>query len=686
MYDHSARSSLIDALKHGFFCLRCEGRARRNIGRNWLLEGDAAAALRILTQALDEATKTSDRPARAECLASIGQTLVAQRHPRDAVPLLLQAVEIHRSIGDRAMEAMDLHILGTAWAALSDTAQAREYFAQAYNLRHDIGLRDASVDSLAALADIERTAGNKPAAVDFATQALSSMESVRIQVPGPELRASYFARRRKLFDLLVALAAPDNSSPSGEAAFLAAERGRGRALIDLLAEGDIVSAVPPSAASQRTNIEHRIDLLALRLSTASPAAAEPLHRQVEVLAASREEIEAEIREGVAQRKVTTPLSSVAEVRDALPSDTAIVEYYLGENESYLWVIRKGDETRFFRLPARSEIEAECRPVLKLFPLASERKNYPKMQQTFDAALQRLSGTLLGPLADLELPDRLVLVPDGALNSIPFSALPLSRSRRLGLSFDLVQTTSAAYITVGRKPRNPFDFSKAFLALSDPVFSPKDPRVHNVQAASIESSFPSLSRLPVTADTDAAASILPASKRRVLRGFEANPEALTAAVSGDYAIIHLSAHGIIDDRTPELSRIVLSLVGPSGVKRTGLLRPSEFASLHLSGSTVVLSACDSALGKPVEGEGLEGFTASLFHAGAAQLVLSLSAVDAEGSSALLAEVYRNVLGPRRTSAEHGITLARRSLARSPRWSDPWYWASFAVYGRPAETLR
>jgi CHAT domain-containing protein len=90
-----------------------------------------------------------------------------------------------------------------------------------------------------------------------------------------------------------------------------------------------------------------------------------------------------------------------------------------------------------------------------------------------------------------------------------------------------------------------------------------------------------------------------------------------------------------------------------------------------------------LGKQVVGEGLAGFTTSLFAAGAAQLVLTVSPVDAEASAEFLSRTYRQVFGPRRAAMEYAITLARRGMAQSERWRDPYYWASFVVYGRPAE---
>ena len=175
-------------------------------------------------------------------------------------------------------------------------------------------------------------------------------------------------------------------------------------------------------------------------------------------------------------------------------------------------------------------------------------------------------------------------------------------------------------------------------------------------------------------------MVPGPRRRTLRGFEVNRENLGQQRLEDFAVIHFSTHALIDDRIPEVSRIALSLVDRRGRPIDGFLRTYQFAQLHMNGSTVVLSACDTALGKQVLGEGLAGLTSSLLDAGAAQLVLTITAVDAEASSKFLSETYRQYLAGR-ISMAHALTLARRTMQRSPGVSDPYYWASFVVMARP-----
>ncbi len=657
-------------------------RARLNLGRNSMLAGNPAAARKILEAALLEAQALSDGSAQADTLDNLGQALLTDGAPAEARKSLVQALTLHRSVGDKRMEAIDLHYLGIAANAGGEASAARDYLNQALEIRLACGLRDAATDSLFALAGLEQGAGQAGTARELAGRGLAIMESVRSRVPGPELRASFYARQRRFIDLLVDLEMTAENPNAVEDGLLAVERGRGRALIDLLVEDRLLEQVPEELRRRRTHVQQEIDLLAVQLSASKPERTAELRTRVEALVSEDEQIGARIRQSLAEEKLGRPLESLSELQAYLQPDNAILEYHLGEKQGYLWLVERS-AIRLFRLPARAVVEAQCAPVLRLFPDILERQRSPAAAQRFERALRQLSAILMGPLANIPLPTRVIIVPDGPLTRVPFAALELPGNRRLGLVHDVVQVSSASFLAAGRQPRPVTEFPKAFLSVSDPVYSPGDSRVAAGRDATPSVDAPSLARLPYNAELDAVMALLPDSRRRFLRGFEASAAAVERLPLGDYAILHFSAHALIDDRVPELSRIALSMVDPRGHVVDGFLRPYQLSQLRLNGSTVVLSACETALGRQVLGEGLAGFSTSLFSAGAAQLVLTLSPVDAEASSEFLSQTYRRVFGPRPVAMEHAITLARRAFAGSRRWSDPYYWASFVIYGRPSE---
>lgn len=655
--------------------------ARLNVGRVLLRTGRIGQARSLLEKALGEADAGKDEQARASALNLLGQADLKQHKLAEAEQKLTEALRLHRQQGDRRMEATALHHLGEAAAERGDTATARERLHQALDLRLRCRLNDVATDTLFALAVLEMNAGQAQAARNAAASALELMESVRKRVPSATLRAAYYARQRHFFDLLVELAADSGQADAAEAGLLASEQGRGRALLDMLVEVPATSPASARLLTRRTELRRRITWLTARLSRAPAAKEGELRRQVDLLVAEDHEIEAGLREQAVAANWGRPLSSIAELQKRLlPPDSALVEYYLGERRSYLWLVNSG-RTRVFTLPGRAAVEAQCEAVARLLPDVLGRKRDPSLQSAFDLALGRLSSTLLGPLSRERLPRQVVIVPDRALHRVPFAALWIVKGRRLGIEHDLVQVPSAVYLADGRTARRMSDFSKTMLAVTDSVFSADDPRV----GSTAPSASPVWSRLPFSQDIEEAVRYVGARRTKVLRGFDAVPAALRQMKSGDYAILHLSTHVVIDNRIPELSRIVLTQVDRHGRPVVGILRPDDLTAWRLNGATVVLSACDSALGRQLTGEGLLGFTSALFQAGAAQLVMSLSPVDAEASAEFFRVVYRNMLGPRQMPLSRALLEARRALAGSQRWSDPYYWASFILCGRPARSV-
>ena len=657
-------------------------RAHLNLGRNFMMQGQYTRALAILNAALADARRLDDRPGIAIALNNLGQTLLAASRASEAQPHLEAALKLHRLLGDNRLIAADLHYLGVVAASEGRVEAARQYFTQATELRRACSLPDAAADSLFSLATLEREAGNLRESGSLVEQALGHLEFVRTQVPGAALRASFYAQKRRFFDLLADLALHSGKQSAAADGLLAAERGRGRALLDMLAEGSVLRPLPPELLQRRKSIQRQLNLLSLRLTGSAPDSESGLRRQVEALVGEDERIEADIRQEITGQQVGLPLRSLQELQGALPAGSALLEFHLGQSESFLW-LADSTHIQVFSLPPRAAIEAQARRVTDLFGRILERRRSPEKQAAFQHAMHALSQTLFGPLRDIALPGRLVIAPDGILGRVPFAALTLPSARTgLGLTRTLIQVPAAAFLIAGRPPRAVSSFSQAMLALVDPVFSLHDPRA----AAMGKRAGPGaqdLARLPFSGELDS----VPRSRRVILRGFDATPAGLQELPLEDYAVLHFSTHALVDDRIPELSRIALSMVDRRGRTVDGFLRPYQLAGFHLNGSTVVLSACDTALGKDVLGEGLAGLTASLFRAGASQLLLTLAEVDAEGSSEFLRRVYGRLFSDGGASdraapdMEHALTQARVALAQSGRWADPYYWASFVLYGRP-----
>ena len=232
-------------------------------------------------------------------------------------------------------------------------------------------------------------------------------------------------------------------------------------------------------------------------------------------------------------------------------------------------------------------------------------------------------------------------------------------------------------------------------LADPVFSNNDPRVAAARLgrpAPIEKDIPAvalrsgadsgldgLRRLRFSRqEADAIARLAGTDGKLEAVDFAANRKLATSDELGQYRVVHFATHGIVNNSHPELSGIVLSLVDEKGQPQNGFLRLYDLYNLKLSADLVVLSACQTALGKEIRGEGLVGLTRGFMYAGAPRVIASLWQIDDRASAEFMKRFYEAMLGQNlRPSA--ALRAAQVSMSQDPRWHEPHYWAAFTLQG-------
>jgi CHAT domain-containing protein len=146
----------------------------------------------------------------------------------------------------------------------------------------------------------------------------------------------------------------------------------------------------------------------------------------------------------------------------------------------------------------------------------------------------------------------------------------------------------------------------------------------------------------------------------------------------YRIIHFATHGIVNARQPELSAVVFSLFDRLGRRQDGFLRLHDVYNLSLAADLVVLSGCQTAVGKELRGEGLLGLTRGFMYAGARAVVASLWQVDDESTAELMKRFYRGMLKEHRRPAD-ALRAAQLEMSQDKRWAAPFYWAGFVIQG-------
>jgi CHAT domain-containing protein len=181
------------------------------------------------------------------------------------------------------------------------------------------------------------------------------------------------------------------------------------------------------------------------------------------------------------------------------------------------------------------------------------------------------------------------------------------------------------------------------------------------------------------EAGALAALLPAGRARTALDFAASRQLAISGELGRYRRVHFATHGLLDDVHPELSGIVLSLVDERGREQDGFLRLHDIYELDLGAELVVLSACQTGLGKEVAGEGLLGLNRAFFYAGAPRVVSTLWKVDDRATAELMRRFYAEMLGPRRLPPSAALRSAQLAVAGEMRWASPYYWAGFVLQG-------
>ncbi|MFH7241385.1 MAG: CHAT domain-containing protein [Spirulina sp.] len=405
-----------------------------------------------------------------------------------------------------------------------------------------------------------------------------------------------------------------------------------------------------------------------------------------------------------------PTRTLAEIQAAIgDNETLVLEYFLGQEVSYLWMLGQDGALQVYTLPPRAEIEAQAQVFYDLLTSPTGRVR----PQTTAQAGAALSNMILGPVADQLGTQRLVIVADGLLQYLPFAALPNPNPDNLPtvsaqqgeygpalnpllLDHEVVHLPSASTLVALRRnaPSRPQPTQElAFFA--NPVFNHKDERVRQVKLfpwsrpfsqAELDNIEALYSAIPATEeelDRILAANLLPEGKVKTFFGYEANLEAALDSQLGQYRIVHFASHGIFNSNAPERSGVVLSGLSEAGVVQAGLLSPTyAFNDMNLSATElVVLSGCRTGLSQGHIGrEGMTGLTNGLFDAGAERVVASLWSVRDDATRELMNRFYGLMLDPENPlPPAQALTEAQRSMWNEPRWQTPYNWAAFTLQG-------
>ena len=718
--------------------------------------GEYERALLYSDQALEIAREAGDKRTEAEILYRRGEISFKQDKTAHAVDYYERALGLYRQMGDGAGESRALgriyaargeaqkarevyermlhqpdgglrlaetHFnIGQASMALGDYRKAIDHYESALELRRSadekIGEADEKIGEAEALyrsALAYRAAGNSEKSTAQVEAALTLTELVRSSMPPSyELRSTYSASVQEYSGLYVDLLMDAHGrNPQGgfdAMAFEASESARARNFLELLSEAqiDIRQDADPALLKREQELRQRLDdkaterrLLPGGRHRAAQAAA--LEREISQLSIDYRNVQSNIRRAnphYTDMARPQPLG-LNEIREqVLDADTLLLEYVLGEERSFLFAVTPTSiETHI--LPKRSEIEAAAFKAYRLLSSPpgrpDDKSQSPRGARGAEAVeaevLRSLSEKLVGPVANQLGNKRLLVSSQGAVQLVPFGALPTPRGAAGGaegapliLNHEVVSIPSASTLAALRRmalKREPAPISVAVVA--DPVVDRNDERIpedarRSARAEDADAkASQSLPRLLGTRwEATQIMSLVPPSKGKLALDFAASRATVLSPELNQYSIVHLATHVFVDQSHPELSGIVLSLFDERGHAQDGFVRLGDISNVKFPAELVVLSGCGTGISKQINGEGVLGLTRGFMPAGSPRIVFSLWGVDDQATADLMVRFYRNMLTGKQEPAA-ALRAAQVEMWKDPRWKPPYFWAAFMFQG-------
>lgn len=675
-----------------------------NLGNCYTLLGDLPKAEQLLLQSLPIRRELKERKGEGNTLNNLGQVFARSGDHAKAIDYYQQALFVRREISDQQGEAVTLRNLGRGLFYTGEQTGAFENFQQANRLAKQLGDRRVEADTLYHLALVERERSNLPKAIENVENGLRIIEQIRGEIVSPELRVSYFSTVQEFYelyaDLVVARYEKSKDAADVALALTISERARSRSLIELLQEANVNIQQGVDKKTLETaqdlqnslNLKYRQRTAALNRKATEEQIAK-ITNEINALTVELENLQTKIRRENPRYASLTQgaLLSAKEIQNLLDDDTVLLEYKLGEKRSFLWLATK-NSIEVFMLPARQEIEVKAKNFYN--SIISRNKTKEVETTKFSNELSRI---LLAPVAAKIQNKRLAIVADDVLQFIPFAALSSPKSTNgkfLIEENEIISLPSASVLAELRENASERKTpAKTIAIFADPIFEANDTRLSSIakspkqnekslEIGKVLRDFNFGETLPRLLSSRIEAKNISAfveqDKTDLNMDFEASRENAMSADLAEYRILHFATHGLLDTVHPEASGLVLSLYDQNGKVRDGFLSLNQIYNLNLNSDLVVLSACQTALGKDVRGEGLIGLTRGFMYAGAKRVVASLWKVDDAATAEFMKRFYQNLL-QKKLSSVAALKQTKMEMKQIPRFRSPYFWAGFTLQG-------
>jgi len=651
---------------------REESRVLLNLGVVQQRQGNHDQALTLFRQSLDLATATKIVDVEIAAREGIGVVLTAQSRFDDALKALDKGLVIARVTQDKMRQTELLWRTAQTYQQMQDYARAEQLAQDAVALARAMYLPKLTFLATATLGDAYAANNKTELAIQTLKDSIAELETLRDRVAGREEGLQlFFENKLGPYHSLVMLLTKQGRNFE---ALLYAERAKGRVLLDAVSgvRSDLANVLTQSERIEEQHLIKKISEINQRIKSEPAGDTRTQNELDSQLDAARLELssfkdrtyaahpELRIRSGVAQGLALASLKTLT-----ANTDLAYVEYVVTERKLGVFIVTRNRATnepgiRYLNLPLNAD---ELRQKVNQFHsmLAARHPNH----RTLSRELYQL---LIEPFAkELQNMKTVCIVPDGLLWTLPFQALTTKRGNYLVEQYALYYAPSLSVLHE-MNDRAKETMSNSLIAFANPVIG-RDEKLNQ-----------DLCPLP-EAETEIAevAAAVRSKVKKIFVGRDAD-EKTFKALAPAYATIHLATHGVLDNRDPLYSHLLLTKTD-GDVENDGSLEAREIISMHLNADLAVLSACETGNGRISPGEGVIGMSWAFFVAGTRSMLVSQWRVNSASTSELMKNFYQALA--RQANTDHKSEALRQAslhLLKDPRYRHPFYWAGFVLVGR------
>jgi len=693
-----------------------------SLGRLNSFGTDRLEALDYFLRAGRLAEQLNDRYYQALINEYKGDFYFARGEPGESLRHHLAGLSLLNEGRDARQYSRILRKIGRTYGQKGRQPEAYAILSKSLEINQRVQDGFAEAETLFQMAVLENVSMSMETRLDLAKRSVALTDSLSADVLNSRLQSIYRSNSFDRYALYVRLLMNSHGilprENSGLFALIELEKARARRTLEALtlSGGRFTADADPTLVSRENELRAALDAKANKLIDAlstnvDKTLTNEIDGQINELRHELEELRAALmRASPVYSAIKNPAVFDSEdfQQNVLDPGSVLLEFSLQKEESYLWTVGKTDFAAYV-LPGRDEIERRVEELREMLAarqmkvgesIDEHQRRIAEAEANYWLAAHELSKMLLGQAAEKIRGKRLIVVPDGKLHYFPFSALPLpdaTADEPMVLTNEVVYEPSAQTLSLLTKLAKKTTATKDMLIFSDPVFTAEDTRMSGVEVANAPAdlmrsdnfrfveSLGSLPRLPGSgAEAESIASIVGSSAVDSFSGFDATRDRLLNTNVTDYKILHFATHGVVNNERPELSGIVMSRYGAAGEQLNEFIRLQDIYGMRLNADLVVLSACETGIGKEVKGEGMMSLNNAFLQSGAKSVLASLWKVE-DGASQMLMKEFYSGISDRLTPSE-ALRGAQIKLARDPRYISPFYWAAFTLQGdlnvRPA----